>query len=195
MVLEEHEFKKVGGTETIKVDLRIISATNRNLEEAVKEGIFRDDLFYRLNVVTIPLPPLRERREDISLLASHFLEKYITSYKKDIKRISPDVMKIFMVYEWPGNVRELENTIERAVVLEKTKTITTRTLPQQLQIQKLEELNSGSKSLVASIEKAEAEKIEQVLHQTEWRKAEAAQILGISRKTLWEKIKKYNIQK
>ena len=194
-VLEAHEFKKVGGTETLKVDLRIISATNRNLEEAVKEGIFRDDLFYRLNVVTIPLPPLRERREDIHLLASHFLEKYTTSYKKDINRISPDVMKIFIAYEWPGNVRELENTIERAVVLEKTKTITTRTLPQQLQIQKLEELNSGSKSLVASIEKAEAEKIRQVLKQTEWRKAEAAQMLGISRKTLWEKIKKYNIQR
>jgi transcriptional regulator with PAS, ATPase and Fis domain len=145
--------------------------------------------------VTITLPTLRERREDIPLLAAHFLKKYAPSYKKDIKHISPDAMKIFTTYEWPGNVRELENTIERAVVLEKTKTITTRTLPQQLQIRKWEDLNSGSKSLMASIEKAEAEKIRQVLKQTEWRKAEAAQILGISRKTLWEKIRKYDIQK
>ena len=194
-VLEEHEFKKVGGTETIKVDLRIISATNRNLEQAVREGIFRDDLFYRLNVVTITVPPLRERGEDISLLATHFFEKYTTSYKKDIKRIAPDVMKIFTAYEWPGNVRELENTIERAIVLEKSKTITVQGLPQHMQLQKALDINAGKKNLMASIERAEKEKIVQVLKQTSWRKAEAAQILGISRKTLWEKMKKYDINK
>ena len=194
-VLEEHEFKKVGGTETIKVDLRIIAATNRDLEKAIKEGIFRDDLFYRLNVVTIFLPPLRERKDDIPLLASHFLDKHAVLYKKDIKRISPDVMKVFMTYDWPGNVRELENIIERAVVLERNNTVSVQDLPQQLQLQQLKEMNSGGKSLMASIEKAEAGKILQVLEQTEWRKAEAAQILGISRKTLWEKIKKYDIKK
>jgi len=194
-VVQEREFKRVGGTETIKVDIRIIAATNRDLEKAVKEGVFRDDLYYRLNVVTIHLPPLREKREDISLLAFHFLEKYSAAYKKEIKTIAPDVMKIFMKYAWPGNVRELENIIERAVVLERGKTITLEDLPQQLQLQRLKEISSGERGLVASIEKAEADKIAQVLEQTDWKKAEAAQILGISRKTLWEKVKKYKIEK
>ncbi len=194
-VIEEREFKKVGGTETIKVDIRLIAVTNRDLNKAVKEGMFRDDLFYRLNVVTIFVPPLRERREDIPLLANHFLDKYNTRSKKEIKDISPEVMDIFMRYDWPGNVRELENIIERAVVLETGETILPQDLSQQMQIQKLKERPSDRDTLASSIKTAEREKIIETLKQTGWHKTQTANLLGISRKTLWEKIKVYNIQK
>jgi transcriptional regulator with PAS, ATPase and Fis domain len=116
-VLQDKEFKRVGGTEDIRVDARIIAATNRDLEEAVKEKRFRDDLFYRLNVIQIKLPPLRDRREDIPILAAHFLKKYSEELNKNISRISPEALNLLLNYGYPGNVRELQNIIERAVAL------------------------------------------------------------------------------
>ena len=194
-VIEEREFKKVGGTEPIKVDIRLIAATNRDLQQAVEKGTFRDDLFYRLNVIIIPVPPLRERKEDIPLLANYFLDKYNTSAKKNIKNISQEVMNIFIGYAWHGNVRELENVIERAVVLGTRETIIPQDLPPQMQIQELEERNSDAKTLAHTIKKAEKERIEDALKQTNWHKTKSARILGISRKTLWEKLKIYDIKK
>ena len=193
-VLEEHEFKKLGTTNTIKVDVRLIAATNRDLEQAVKEGTFRNDLFYRLNVVLISVPPLRARKEDIPLLANHFLGKYSASSRKNIISISPRVMEIFMAYDWPGNVRELENIIERAVVLTMNDNILPQDLPQQLHIISLKEQRSNSRSLADTVKTAEREKIVDVLKQAGWRKNMAAEILGISRKALWEKMKFHNIE-
>ncbi len=194
-VIEEREFKKVGGTEPIKVDIRLIAATNRDLQQAVEKGTFRDDLFYRLNVIIIPVPPLRERKEDIPLLANYFLDKYNTSAKKNIKNISQEVMNIFIGYDWHGNVRELENVIERAVVLGTSETILPQDLPPQMQTQELEERDSDAKTLAHTIKKAEKERIEDALKQTNWHKTKSARILGISRKTLWEKLKIYDIKK
>src|SRR6185295_17432232 len=116
-VLQEHEFERVGGTRTVKTDIRVIAASNRNLEEAVKSGRFREDLYYRLNVVRLQMPPLRERREDIPALAEHFVQKYCAETGKKIAGIAPEAMAQLCAHGWPGNVRELENAIERAVVL------------------------------------------------------------------------------
>ena len=123
-VLQDKEFKRVGGTEDIRVDIRIISATNKDLEEAVKEKLFREDLFYRLNVIQLKLAPLRERKEDIPLLANHFLKKYSEELNKNIIKISPEVLQILLHYDYPGNVRELQNIIERAVALESDQELT-----------------------------------------------------------------------
>ena len=116
-VLQEKNFRRLGGTDMIKVDVRIISATNRDLQEAIAQGLFRSDLYYRLNVVNVHLPPLRERKEDIPLLAKHFLKRYAIEINKKIERLSPAALELLMDYHWPGNVRELENAIERAVVI------------------------------------------------------------------------------
>ncbi len=131
-VIQEKEFMRLGSTETIRVDVRIIAASNADLRQMVKDGDFREDLFYRLNVIAIDLPPLRRRREDIPLLISHFLEMYSEENRKQIPEVSPEVMRIFMDHPWPGNVRELENTIERAVVLCTDKQITVDDLPDYL---------------------------------------------------------------
>ena len=131
-VLQEREFERVGGEETISVDIRIITATNKNLEEAVKNGTFREDLYYRLNVVEITIPPLRERAEDIPELATQFLNKISKKYNKNISGFDPEVLKIFLKYPWPGNIRELQNAIETAVVLSTADIITKDSLPPQL---------------------------------------------------------------
>ena len=131
-VLQEREFERVGGEETISVDIRIITATNKNLEEAVKNGTFREDLYYRLNVVEITIPPLRERPEDIPELATKFLNDIAKKYNKNISGFDTEVLKIFLKYQWPGNIRELQNAIETAVVLSTTEIITKESLPQQL---------------------------------------------------------------
>jgi two-component system response regulator HydG len=123
-VLQEKEFRRLGGTEVTKVDVRIISATNRDLPEAVRQGIFRSDLFYRLNVVSIPLPPLRDRKEDIPLLAKHFLKRYAIEINKKMDRLDPRALEALMNYNWPGNVRELENAVERAVVISQSRELT-----------------------------------------------------------------------
>lgn len=132
-VLQEKEFERVGGTDTIKVDVRILAATNKNLEEMVREGLFREDLYFRLNVVSIVLPPLRERREDIPLLVDHFLKKYASELQKEIKGFSPEALKLLKEYDWPGNVRELRNVCERAVVMAAGPVILPEDLPFSLQ--------------------------------------------------------------
>jgi len=183
-VLQEHEIKRVGGTETIKIDVRMVAATNQNLEELVAEKRFREDLFYRLNVVSIHLPSLRERPEDIPLLADHFLNKYATQNNKPICRISPDAMDVLTRYRWPGNVRELENVIERAATLSNTNLIIPADLPRRLQV----ELSQNAiSSLPSSLPLSELEKlyIQKVLEETGGNKKKAADILGIDRRTLY----------
>jgi len=183
-VLQEHEIKRVGGTETIKIDVRIVAATNQNLEELVAEKRFREDLFYRLNVVSIQLPSLRERPEDIPLLADHFLNKYATQNNKPICRISPEAMDVLIRYRWPGNVRELENVIERAATLSNTNLIIPEDLPRRLQ---MELSQIAISSLPSSLPLSELEKlyIQKVLEETGGNKKKAADILGIDRRTLY----------
>ena len=183
-VLQEHEIKRVGGTETIKIDVRIVAATNKNLEELVAEKKFREDLFYRLNVVSIHLPSLRERPEDIPLLADHFLKKFAAQNNKPACRISPEAMDILIRYRWPGNVRELENVIERTATLSGTNLIQPEDLPRRLQ---LEPAQMDLRSLPSRIPLSELEKlyIQKVLEETGGNKKKAADILGIDRRTLY----------
>ncbi|HEX8335983.1 MAG TPA: sigma 54-interacting transcriptional regulator, partial [Pyrinomonadaceae bacterium] len=129
-VLQEREFERVGGTRTIRVDVRVVAATNRDLEEAVRRGEFRQDLYYRLNVVSFEMPPLRERREDIPLLASYFVSKYAAKFKRKVTGLSPEARACLVAYDWPGNVRELENAVERAVVLGSTDRVLPEDLPE-----------------------------------------------------------------
>ncbi len=186
-VLEEREFTRVGGTQPIRVDVRIIAATNRDLKRAVDEGQFRDDLYYRLNVISIKIPPLRERREDIPLLAQHFVEKFNIELGKRVERISEEAMKKLMAYHWPGNVRELENVIERAMVITKGSVIR----PEEIQLPTEETPPVEDKSLRA-VERAH---ILRVLEENNWNVQRSAQILGIDRVTLYNKMKRYGIKR
>ncbi len=183
-VLQEHEIKRVGGTETIKIDVRIVAATNKNLEELIAEKKFREDLFYRLNVVSVHLPSLRERSEDIPLLADHFLGKYSADNQKPVCRISPEAMDILIHYRWPGNVRELENVIERAATLSSSNFILPEDLPRRLQV---ETSQISISPLPSRIPLSELEKlyIQKVLEETGGNKKRAADILGIDRRTLY----------
>ncbi len=191
--IQEREFRRLGGRELIKVDVRIIAATNKNLEEMIKKGEFRDDLYYRLNVISIELPPLRERKEDIPLLVEHFLEKYRLESGKNIERVSDDVMKILINYDWPGNVRQLENSIEHGIVVAKGNEITIEDLPQQI----LERFHREDTAVDVhkDLSTLEREHIINVLNANDWNIKRSAEILGINRITLYNKIKKYNIQK
>lgn len=193
-VLEFKEFERLGGNETIKVDVRLITATNKDLQKAVKEGHFREDLYFRLNVINIKNSPLRERKGDISLLAYHFLEKYSSQMNKRINRISKNTLKTLEAYPWPGNVRELENAIERAVVFCQGGVLTEDELPSNIKA----ETSGFTISLnLPSYKLAEAEKIiiEKVLSMTRWNLKSAAEILGISRGTLYSKIEKHKLSK
>jgi len=192
-VIQEREVTRIGSSKPIKVDVRILAATNENLAEAVKKGKFREDLFYRLSVVPIHLPPLRGRKEDIPLLVEHFLRKYNKKAKKNIETISPQAIKALMEYDWPGNIRELENTIERAVVLSKSNGIDIEDL--------MYHGISASPSFLSPIggnyktlEEMEKEYIKAVLRAQFRNKSKTSKILGIDRKTLWAKIKKYNLK-
>ena len=187
--LQEHEIKRVGGTESIKVDVRVIAATNQQLEPLVKKGKFREDLFYRLNVVSMTLPPLRERKEDIPLLANHFLHKLSKDYNKTISHISPEALEILTQYSWPGNVRELENTVERAVILSAHPIILPEDLPQKV----LEAIRGGyslfpEKPL--SLKEVGKGYVLKVLQETKGNKKKASEILGITRATLYQILKK-----
>jgi two-component system response regulator AtoC len=184
-VLEEKEFTRVGGNEPIKVDVRVISATNKDLRKAIEKQEFREDLYYRLNVVNIELPPLRERKEDIPLLAEHFLHKFAMENRKNITEFSPGAMELLLAYDWPGNVRELENAIERAIILSKDGSITTANLPQE----NLPPMSSGSTG--KNLKAVEKNHILNVLRQTGENYSEAARILGVSRMTLYNKVKEY----
>jgi two-component system response regulator AtoC len=185
-VLEEKEFTRVGGNELIKVDVRVISATNKDLRRAVEKGQFREDLYYRLNVVTIELPPLRERKEDIPLLAEYFLNRFSSENQKEITGFSPEAMESLLGYDWPGNVRELENAIERAVILAKDSIIAVADLPQE------NLLPLGSVSIGKNLKEVEKSHILNVLRETGENYSEAARILGVSRMTLYKKAKEYS---
>jgi DNA-binding NtrC family response regulator len=192
-VIQEKEVTRVGSSKPIKIDVRIIAATHENLAEAVKRGKFREDLFYRLSVVPIPLPPLRERKEDIPLLVDHFLSKYNKRSKKNIKGIDPKVIKPLIEYNWPGNIRELENTIERAVVLGRDDRIGLEDLIYHgigSSLSLLEPVAGKYKSL----EELEKEYIKVVFYSQHGNKSKTAKILGIDRKTLLSKLKRYVIQ-
>ncbi len=186
--IETKQFSRVGWNEIIKVDFRVICATNKDLEKAVSEGSFREDLYYRLNVFSVFIPPLRERKGDIPLLANYFVQKYARSMAKQITSISPEAMDTIVRYNWPGNVRELENAIERAMVVGKPPAIRPEDLPYQL-TEKNHLLPAGS---LAAIEKAH---IISVLEQNRWNISRSAEILQIDRVTLYNKIEKYGLKK
>jgi DNA-binding NtrC family response regulator len=190
-ILEKGEFERVGGEKTIKVDVRLIAATNRDLEREVSEGRFRDDLFYRLNVITIHLPPLRERREDIPLLSNFFVIKYAKKYKKEIKGFTPEAMEALCAYHWQGNVRELENVIERSIVLCKKSVVAVDHLPKNI-VPNKEDRSTIKIHLGTSLKEAEKEIIQKTLFMTNGSKKEAAKILGISSRKIEYKVKEWS---
>jgi len=200
-VLEENEFEPVGGNKTIKADVRVIAATHRDLEEEVQKGTFREDLFYRLYVIPISLPPLKDKKSDIPLLVSHFLKLFCTEKKKDIITISDETLQIFLNYFWPGNVRELKNLIERLVVLNEGDEITPKELPQRLKTIKQPEALTGidvsgnGVDFNTAVTKYEKTLIINALEKTNWIKNKAADFLQMKRTTLVEKIKRHKIKK
>lgn len=189
-VLQEQEFQRVGGEETVSVDVRIIAATNRNLEEEVANGSFREDLYYRLNVVLLTVPPLRDREGDVRLLVEHFARKFAEKNRRELAGISPLCMELLEIYPWPGNVRELENAIERGIILMRGVQLTESSLP--LSIQKEKGNTRHEKMTGKSLYEAEKILIHQTLEETVGNKSEAARRLGITRKTLQNKLNKYD---
>jgi len=193
-VLQEKEFEPLGSTRTIKVDVRVIAATHKDLEKEIREGGFREDLFYRLNVVPISIPPLRERKEDLPSLAVYFLSLYGEKNKKELKEISPKALDLLIRYDWPGNVRELENCIERAVIIARGEAIAPVDLPPQIQA-----LSAGKEEpgihfpLGISLQEAERALIFKTLEDTGGNRSRAAEILGINRRTLQIKLKEYGM--
>jgi len=209
-ILQEKTFNRVGSTETITSDVRVIAATNRNLEELVKNGEFREDLYYRLNVVTITIPPLRDRKEDIPLLVSYFVAKYSKKYNKSAQGADKEALEMFMDYDWPGNVRELENVIARGVIVTSAPFITKEHLSKELidhfktEEEKNESINIEKTHsnviepdevtpLPELIEKIERHEILKALEVSQGNKTKAAKMLGISRKSLFNKLRQYNI--
>jgi len=199
-VLQEKEFKRVGGVKDIKVDVRVIAATNKNLHDLITDGRFREDLYYRLNVIPIELPPLRERREDISLIASHFINKYNSMNKKNIKGIRPEAMEKLEKYIWRGNIRELENVIERAVLLETTDNIQIESLPDEIKnyisepLKTISDIPSDSLNLEDFLSKLEKDIITNALKKTRGVKTKAAELLKMSFRSFRYKLEKYNIE-
>src|SRR3990170_2314892 len=192
-VLCEKEFEPLGGTRTLKADVRIIAATNRDLKNDVQKGRFREDLFYRLNVVPVTVPPLRERKEDIPDLAMHFFNIFCQKNGKELKNISPKTMDVLMRYEWPGNIRELENCVERAVIMARQEIIVPEDLPPHIRAAVSED--EGEFNLPQGISLAEVEKvlILKTLSDAGENRTRAAEILGINRRTLQNKLKEYGI--
>lgn len=189
-VIQERQYERIGGTTTLKVDVRIIAATNRDLEEEVRAGRFREDLFYRLNVIPIIVPPLRNRKEDIPALIEFFMGRFRKKLSKNV-RFSKGAVDLLVAFDYPGNVRELENIIERCVTLSMGEVISREELPSFMVPE-----TAGAKSLLLSAIAADAEKnhIKRVLQTTQGNKTRAAELLGISRKTLWEKMTSYRIE-
>ncbi len=191
-VLQEGEFDRLGGSETIKVDVRLLAATHRNLPQMIEEGTFRQDLFFRLSVVPVELPPLRERRKDIPDLLTLFLDRYAEKNRKDIKGFHPEVLRVFLSYDWPGNIRELENTVERAVILCPGEQITVRELPSQLFPEgSVDEKVQASTPL--TLRDMEREMIRATLAQNRGNRSRTAKILGVARQTLLNKLKDYDL--
>jgi DNA-binding NtrC family response regulator len=190
-VLQERAFYRVGGSEEVRVDVRVIAATHVNLEEAVAEGRFREDLFYRLNVIEVRLPPLRERREDIPLLVQYFIDRISSEAGKEITGISEGALKVLLDHDWPGNVRELENAIERAVVTSRSPVLTEDDfsfLQQSGAARRRWDVPQNT-----TLDEIEKMAISVTLDRTEGNVKEAAAVLGIDRSTLYDKIKKYEI--
>lgn len=192
-VLQEHEVMRVGGTKPIKVDVRFLAATNRDLEQEVKSGNFRRDLFYRVNVVSLKIPPLSERKDDIPLLGQFFLQKYNTVMKKKVVEIAPDVLETLQGYDFPGNVRELENIVERGVALTSGSTLGLAQIPDDLRSLDVRTFRKSA-GKYASMEEVEHSYIEWILKETGFNKTEAAKVLGIDRVSLWRKIKKLGLE-
>jgi DNA-binding NtrC family response regulator len=192
-VIQEKEVLRLGATEPLKVDVRFIAATNRNIQEAIKSGDFRQDLYFRLNVVSLRIPPLSERKDDIPLLSYFFLKKYATLMKKDVREISQDVLALLMSYDFPGNVRELENVIERGVALTNGNTIEVVHLPEDLKELSIR-IFRKKEGKIPSLEEQEKAYIKWVLKEVGDNKTVAAQILGIDRVSLWRKLKKYGLE-
>jgi DNA-binding NtrC family response regulator len=192
-VLQEKELLRLGGTSPVKVDVRVIAATNRDVQDAINENQFRQDLYYRLNVVSMHMPPLSDRRDDIPLLCQHFLKKYSAIMKKDVKEISSSVMGVLMNYEFPGNVRELENIIERGVALANGTSIELAHLPEDLKELEIRTFRKKEGRL-PSLEEQEIAYIKWVLRETGGNKTLAAQALGIDRVSLWRKMKKHGLE-
>ena len=187
-VLEDHIFYRVGGTQPIEADFRVIAATNKDLERAIKEGMFREDLYYRLNVISFTMPPLREHKEDIPLLAEYFLHRFAQETNKPVNQVGREALDEMMLYDWPGNVRELGNAVERAVVVGKGP----RILPQDLPIFRPEYVSSAPRRTLREVEIGH---LESVLKETRWSVSKSAEILGIDRSTLYDKIKRYDLRK
>ncbi len=188
-VLQEKEFERVGDSTPVKIDVRVVTATNQDLYKKVRAGIFREDLYYRLHVINLNIPSLKERREDIPLLVEHFINKFNRGFNKDIKGVSDDVQKIFMEYPWSGNVRELEHALEHAFILSRQPVITIDHLPQEFKSLAKSKGEMHCEEEVSN----EIEKIRHALEKTSWNKAEAARLLGMSRRTLYRKIEDYKI--
>ncbi len=199
-VLQEGEVERVGGGEPMKIDVRIVAATNRDLREAIAEGTFREDFYYRLNVFSLEVSGLRERRDDIPALVDHFLRKFSLELGKEVLSVDDDVIGILLSYPWPGNVRELENTIERAVVLAETDSVTRDDLPpHMLQTASTEPEavpipNRPEGSLIEKTDRLESDLIQGALERFRWNKTKAAEHLGLKRTTLQYKIKKYGLE-
>jgi two-component system response regulator HydG len=193
-VLQEREFEPLGGTQTVKVDTRVVTATNKNLEEEIREGRFREDLYYRLNVVTLEVPPLRERREDVSLLTDFFLKQYAEKNQRLIKGFTPRAMDLLMRHGWPGNVRELENVVERAVIMARGDMISQAEFPDTFRDLKAQEDQVGIDLTPGrSLKEMEREMILRTLEEAGGNRTRSAEILGISRRTLQLKLKEYGI--
>jgi len=200
-VLQEHEFERVGGIKSIKVDIRVIAATHRDLEKAVKQGAFREDLYYRLNVIPVILPPLRERKSDIPLLTRYFIERFNREKKRNIEGVSPEALKYLMRYHWPGNVRELENIIERLVILKGEGTIEKEDLPENFLASEwtdmipFVDIPDNGISFNTAVSEFERELILRALNKTNWVKNRAAKLLQLKRTTLVEKMKKIHLNR
>jgi DNA-binding NtrC family response regulator len=199
-VLQDRSFERIGGVKSIKVDIRVIAATNQDLETLVRQGNFREDLYYRLNVIPIRVPPLRDRVSDIPLLVAHFLKEFSTKKKKPAKRLSPQSMDLLIRYPWPGNIRELENLVERLVILTEGDIVEVEDLPQRFR--EGNSLGPGTESidfpqeglnLPQALQEFERRLILKALERSNWVKSRAAQLLNLNRTTLIEKMKKQQI--
>jgi len=193
-VLQQKVFERVGDTKTLRVDVRIIASTNRELEEEIRKGNFREDLYYRLNVITVEAPPLRQRKEDVPLLIEHFLKLFSGRMRRQLQRVDHEVMKLLTDYDWPGNVRELENLLERACVLSRGDTLTVEHLPDDFSERMISfDSTTNGGSLKEVLREPERKVIVEALKQAGWNRKKAATILSINRTTLYNKMKKHNL--
>jgi len=198
-VLQEREYEPLGGTKPVRADVRLVSATNADLSRLIADGKFRKDLFYRINVINLPLPPLKERKEDIPDLASGFLVSFAAKMNKKIDGFAPEVFSRFYAYDWPGNIRELENVVERMVVLADSPVIGRELLPAELTVASVsvKEAMTGDAPAKVSLVRDEAERecIIAALETNDWKRADTADSLGMDKSTLWRKMKKLGITK